>query len=166
MCSNGVPEYYQICSNDEPGLTLTYFMVRSNLVPYPFVWQKSKTKDFSETIVVYDIKVGRCNYLNEDINLYEYQRSRTFIDLGHSDSTFSNFFSLETARPIEAKFCAELPGDGRVKICSNGPGHMTNMAAMPIDGKNLKKIFLCETKKQMILKVGMHAASGTWVLSS
>ena len=29
-----VLEYYQICSNDDPGMTLTYFMARSNLVPY------------------------------------------------------------------------------------------------------------------------------------
>ena len=28
---------------------------------------------------------------------------------GHSDSTFSNFFFLETARPIEAKFYVEPP---------------------------------------------------------
>ena len=25
------------------------------------------------------------------------------------------------------------------KVCSNGPGHMTKMATMPIYGKNLKK---------------------------
>ena len=31
---------------------------------------------------------------------------------GHSDSTYSNFFSLETARPIEAKFHVEPPWDG------------------------------------------------------
>ena len=53
-----VLEYYQVCSNDDPGLTLTYFMVRSNLVPYAFVWEKRKTMEFSETIVVYDVKVG------------------------------------------------------------------------------------------------------------
>ena len=29
-------EYYQIYSNDDPGLTLTYFTERSNLVPYAF----------------------------------------------------------------------------------------------------------------------------------
>ena len=29
--------------------------------------------DFSETIVVYDINVGRCSQLNEYMNLYEYQ---------------------------------------------------------------------------------------------
>ena len=33
-------EYYQICSNDDLGLTLTYFTARSNLVPYAFVWEK------------------------------------------------------------------------------------------------------------------------------
>ena len=35
-----VLEYYQVCSNDEPGLTLTYFTARSNLVPFAFVWGK------------------------------------------------------------------------------------------------------------------------------
>ena len=29
-------EYYQLCSNDDPGLTMTYFMAMSNLVPYAF----------------------------------------------------------------------------------------------------------------------------------
>ena len=53
-----VLEYYQVCSNDDPELTLTYFMAKSNLVPYAFVWEKGKTMDFSETIVVYDVKVG------------------------------------------------------------------------------------------------------------
>ena len=67
--------------NDDPGLTLTYFVARSNLVPYAFVWEKCKTMDFSETIVVYDIKVGRCSQLNECMNLCEYQKSRSFIDL-------------------------------------------------------------------------------------
>ena len=54
-------------SNDDPGLTLTYydpcafvwekgktmtltyFTARSNLVHYAFVWEKVKTIDFSET---------------------------------------------------------------------------------------------------------------------
>ena len=59
---------------------------------------KNKTMDFSETIVVYDIKVGRCSQLNEYMKLYEYQRSRSFIDLvpNHSDSVFLNFFSSIT----------------------------------------------------------------------
>ena len=53
-----VLEYNQGCSNDDPGLTLTYFTTRSNLVPYAFVWEKGKTMDFSETIVVYDLKLA------------------------------------------------------------------------------------------------------------
>ena len=86
-----VLEYYQICSNDDPGLILTYFTARSNLVPYVFVWEKVKTMDFSETIVVCDIKVDRCSQLNEYMKLYEYQRSRSFIDRcpNLSDSIFS-----------------------------------------------------------------------------
>ena len=56
-----------------------------------------------------------------------------------SDSRFSNFFSLETARLIEAKFHVDPPWDGGTKVSSTGQGHMTKMAAMPIYGKNIKK---------------------------
>ena len=49
---------FQVCSNDDFGLTLTYFTARSNLVPYAFVWEKGKTMDFSKTIVVYDLKLA------------------------------------------------------------------------------------------------------------
>ena len=35
-----VLEYYQIYSNDDPGLTLTYFTARSNFDLYAFVWEK------------------------------------------------------------------------------------------------------------------------------
>ena len=41
-----VLEYYQACSNDDPGLTLTFVTVRSNLIPYAFVWEKGQTMDF------------------------------------------------------------------------------------------------------------------------
>ena len=50
-----------------------------------------------------------------------------------------NICSSETTGPIEAKFHMESPWDGGMKVCSNGPGHMTKMAAMPIYCKNLKK---------------------------
>ena len=53
-----VLEYYQVCSNDDHVLTLTYFTAKSNLVPCAFVWGKGKTIDFSETIVVCGVKVG------------------------------------------------------------------------------------------------------------
>ena len=53
-----VLEYYQVYSNNDPVLTLTYSTARSNLVPYDFVGEKGKIMDSSETIVVYDVKVG------------------------------------------------------------------------------------------------------------
>ena len=122
-----VLKYYQVCSNDDPGLILTYFTARSNLVTCAFVWEKVKTMDFSETIVVYDIKVGRCSQLNEYMKLYEYQKSRSLIDLGPdlSDSVFFNFFSSITTGPIETKFHMEPPCDGGTKVYSKSPGHMT-----------------------------------------
>ena len=111
-----VLEYYQVCSNDNPGLTFIYFTARSNLAPYVFVWEKVKTIDFSETIVVYDIKVGRCNQLIEYMKVYEYQRSRPFIDLcpNHSDSIFLNFFS---SKPLILTY----PQHSGERYRTNGP---------------------------------------------
>ena len=79
-----VLEYYQVCSNNAPGLTMTYFTARSNLVPYILVWEtiktmefsEWKTMEFSETVVVYDIKVCRYSQLNGYMKHYEYQRTR------------------------------------------------------------------------------------------
>ena len=104
-----VPVFYKVCSNDDPGLTLTYFTATSNLFPFAFVWAKGKTMDFSETIVVCDHKVNRCRQLNEYMKLYEYQRSRSFIDHGPnlSDSISFKLLFLITIRPTEAKFHME-----------------------------------------------------------
>ena len=54
-----------ICSNDDPGLTLTYFAPRSNFVAHGSEWKKRKIMDFSETFVACDLKAGICNQLNE-----------------------------------------------------------------------------------------------------
>ena len=97
--------------------------------------------DFSETIVVNDIKYGRCSQLQK-------MSTWTFMDIkgqgysltlvqGHSDSAFSNFFSLETAKSIEAKFHVDPPWDGGMKVSRNGLCHKSKMATMPIYGKNL-----------------------------
>ena len=101
---NQVLEHYQVPSNDDRGLTLTYFTARSNLVPYAFVWEKD---------------------------------SLVFVE-GNSDSTFSNFFSLETTRPVEAKFYVKPPWDEGMKVNTNGLYHMTKMAVMSAYGRNLK----------------------------
>ena len=89
-----VLKYYQVCSNDAPGLTITYFTARSNLVPYAFVLEKVETMDFS--VVVNDIKVGRCSQLNESFMSTEGQgHSLTLVQITQ-DSLFLNFFSSIT----------------------------------------------------------------------
>ena len=102
--------------------------------------------DFSETIVVYDIKVGRFSQLNEYMNLYEYQRSS-----GHSDSTFSSFFCSETARPIEAKFHMAPPWDvGNENLFKYFRSH----DHAHIWGKTSKIFF--RTKRPMILTLSIQ----------
>ena len=75
---------------------------------------------------------------------------------GHSVLQTPALVSLETTKPIEAKFHVEPPWDGGTKEYSNGPGHMTSMAAMPIYGKILKKIFFSGTERPIALKLGMQ----------
>ena len=84
---------------------------------------------------------------------------------GQSESTFLNFFSLETAGSMEAKFHLEpnFIWDEGMKGCSNGPGHMTNMAATPIYGKNIKYLLLWNQKADVDLG-SWYAVSGTQVL--
>ena len=49
----------------------------------------------------------------------------------------------------------EPPSEGGTKVYINGPGHMTKMAATPIYGKKLLKIFY-RTGSPLILKLGMQ----------
>ena len=68
----------------------------------------------------------------------------TFIH-GHSDSTFSKFFSLETAMSVEAKFHVAPLWDEGMKVSINAVCHMTKMA-MAIYDTNLKKHSSLEPK--------------------
>ena len=45
-----VLEYYQVCSNDDPELILTYITAKSNLVPYAFIWEKVKQWIFQKPL--------------------------------------------------------------------------------------------------------------------
>ena len=64
--------------------------------------------------------------------------------------TISNIF-LKSNGPIVTKFHIELPWALRRRVYSNSPGHMTNMAAMPVHGKKIK-LFFCETSRPIALK--------------
>ena len=70
-------------------------------------------------------------------------------------STISNIFSSETTGPIKLKFHMETPYDWWTKVCSNGHGHMSKMAATPICGKNPLKIFFSRTRRPMTLGLGV-----------
>ena len=59
------------------------------------------------------------------------------LSVVHS-STISNNFS-ETTGPIITRFHIQPPGPLGTISCSNGLGHMTNMATMPIYGKTIKQ---------------------------
>ena len=58
----------------------------------------------------------------------------------------------------------ELLCYGGTKICSNGPGHMTKMAAVAIYGKNLKKNLLRNQKANDL--ESWYVSSGAWVLQN
>ena len=67
----------------------------------------------------------------------------------------SNIFFSETPWPIKAKFYVEPPWVGGTKFCSRHVGHMTEMAATPIYGKNPSKIFFSRTSGLIFTKHGM-----------
>ena len=86
-------DYYQVCSNDDPGLTLTYFTAKSNLVPFVFVSENAQAVDFQETTEACEVKVGAYSQINEYMVNYDNPRSRSFIDLCPRSLRF-NIFKL------------------------------------------------------------------------
>ena len=52
-----VLEHYQVCSNNDPGLTLTYF-TQGQIWSLMYGKKGKKKMDISETIVVYDLKLA------------------------------------------------------------------------------------------------------------
>ena len=58
-----------------------------------------------------------------------------------------NIFSSETAEPIKVNYM-ELLWDGGTKFCSNGPGHMTKIAAMPLPPWP----YMIQTLKNLLLR--------------
>ena len=65
-------------------------------------FQKLLLSIISKMVVAVN-KMSTCTYIN-----IKGQGHSLTLDQGHSDSTFLNFFSWETARPIEAKLHVAL----------------------------------------------------------
>ena len=79
-------------------------------------------------------------------------------------STLLKHFSSETTGPIETKFHTEPPWDRGTKVCSNGPGHVTKIAAMPIYGKKPFKNLLPNQQANELRT--WYTTSGTGALQS
>ena len=153
-----------ICPNDDPGFALTYFTPRSNLVIYAFVWEKVQIVNFSETFVACELKIVTCNQLNEQMRLHEYQRSRSVLVLRPRLLRYQNyyyfffiffFFFWKTAGQTEVKVYMKPTWDRRMKVYSNGIGHVTKMASTTIYGKNSSKIFLSRNDGPIALKLSL-----------
>ena len=50
---------------------------------------------------------------------------------------FKHIFFSEIAKPIKAKLHVEHPWEVGMKVYLNGQGHMTNVAAMAINSRNV-----------------------------
>ena len=91
----------------------------------------------------------------------KFQRSRLTFALSAKvayivvPSIYLNIVYSQTIGPIELKFHVKTPYDKSAKIYTKYFGHMTNMAATPIYGKNLLKIFFSRTRRPVTLRLGM-----------
>ena len=91
--------YYKDCINNDPGLNLTHFMAMSNLVKIDNYYYYFIYLFFfffflggGGTVAALGLKVSQSNQLKL-MKLNEYQRSRSFFDLGQRSLRFYFFFS-------------------------------------------------------------------------
>ena len=89
------------------------------------------------------------------VELIVYQSLRR-PSLVHRPATISNIFSSETTGQIKFKFHTETPYDAGTKVFSNGPGHMTELAATPYMVKPFKNLLLPKQKTDDL---------GTWYVA-
>ena len=144
-----------------PCVDLDLFYGKVKFIPYAFVLEKGKIMDFPETVVVYDIRVGRFSQLNKYMKLYEYQRSRCIHWPSSKVTQIQHFRTCFAQKPLgrlKPNFIWSLHGMCGMKICSNVPGHIT----MPIYGEKLKNLLLRIQKADNLET--WYTTSGTWVL--
>ena len=100
--------YYKDCINNEPGLNLTHFMAMSNLVKidnyyyYLFFFIYLFFFFGGGTVAALGLKVSQSNQ-QKLMKLNEYQRSRSFFDLGQRSLRFQ-FFSQKLKDDLKPQF--------------------------------------------------------------
>ena len=84
--------YYKDCINNDPGLNLTHFMAMPNLVKIDnyFIYLFFFFLGGGGTVAALGLKVSQSNQLKL-MKLNEYQRSRSFFDLGQRSLRFLFF---------------------------------------------------------------------------
>ena len=97
------------------------------------------------------------------MNIKDQGHSLTFIQ-GHTDSTFSNFFCSESARPIEAKLYMEPPWDVRNEnFFKWSRSHMT----MRLYGEKLKKSSSSEPRGRwpwnLVYSIGYSSTANVFI---
>ena len=99
--------YYKDCINNDPGLNLTHFLAMSNLVKtdnyyYYFIYSFFFFFGGGGTVAALGLKVSQSNQLKL-MKLNEYQRSRSFFDLGQRSLRFQ-FFSQKLKDDLKRQF--------------------------------------------------------------
>ena len=95
------------------------------------------------------------------VSINNFQRSRLIFDLSAKVAyivvplTYLNIVFSDNSWPIETKLHMTTPYYWLPKTNTNCYGHMTNMATMPIYGKNFLNLFFSGTKWQSALGFGM-----------
>ena len=102
------------------------------------------------------------------VSINKFQSSRLIFDLSAKiayievPSTYQNIVFTDNSWLIETKFHMTTTYDWKAKIYTNCYDHMTNMATMPINGKNSLNLFLWNQKA-----IGFgtwYVGSGMWAL--
>ena len=95
--------YYKDCINNDPGLNLTHFMAMSNLVKIDNYYYYFIIFFLGGgTVAALGLKVSQSNQLKL-MKLNEYQRSRSFVDLGQRSLRFQ-FFSQKLKDDLKPQF--------------------------------------------------------------
>ena len=99
--------YYKDCINNDPGLNLTHFVAMSNLVKidnyyYYFIYFVGG-RGGGGAVAALGLKVSQSNQLKL-MKLNEYQRSRSFFDLGQRSLRRFHFFSQKLKDDLKPQF--------------------------------------------------------------
>ena len=95
--------YYKNCINNDSGLNLTHFMAMSNLVKIDnYYYYLFFFGGGGGTVAALGLKVSQSNQLKL-MKLNEYQRSRSFFDLGQRSLRFQ-FFSQKLKDDLKPQF--------------------------------------------------------------